>query len=94
MTETLTDFPTYFYKCNVCDSTDHGRAFYDYEIVECPGCGTRNMTRWEAKPNLSRDWSYCVAFGHDWHEPPGKQGTGYEVCQCCGSDRHLTKPAK
>ncbi len=89
MTDTEQEFPRYFYKCNVCDSADHGREFYDYEIVDCPGCGSPNITRWEAKPNLSREWAYCTAFGHDWRTPIGVSNV--ERCACCGATRDFTR---
>jgi hypothetical protein len=85
-----TVYPRYFYKCNVCDSEDHGATFLDFEIVECPSCGTPNMTRWEALPNLSREWSYCQAFGHVWKTPRGYT-QGHEVCEHCTAERDFTK---
>lgn len=88
---TQTDYPTYFYKCNVCDSNDHGAVFYDYEIVDCPACGSKNMTRWEAKPNMNRTWAYCAAFGHSWKLNPGS--TTAETCECCLDTRDLTPPS-
>jgi hypothetical protein len=83
-------YARYFYKCNHCANTDAGHTFLDFEIVECPSCGTRNMTRWEAKPNLSREWAYCEAFGHQWVTPPGKP-IGIESCDHCSSSRDFTK---
>lgn len=93
MTTEVRNYPRYFYKCNVCDGSDHGVTFYDYEIVDCPSCGTQNMTRWEALPNLSREWSYCQAFGHEWATPPGAPATR-EICARCTYQRDLITKKK
>lgn len=84
------EFSRYFFNCNVCAASDHGESYLDFEIVECPKCGTRNMTRWEAKPNLSREWAYCEAFGHDWQVPPGRK-TDIERCTMCAATRDFSK---
>ena len=82
-------FPRYFFKCNSCDATDHGTPRYDYEIVDCPSCGKTNLTRWEAKDNMNRDWSHCVAFGHSWE--PDRRNPEVEACTVCHDTRSFAK---
>ena len=93
MISNVLEYPRYFYKCNVCDSNDHGSTFMDYEIVECPSCGTTNMTRWQAPPNLTREWSYCQEFGHQWTNKRGLPDF-VEVCSHCDFQRDLSTKKK
>ena len=85
----MNEYPRYFYKCNSCDSEDRGSPLLDFEIVDCPACGSRNLTKWLAQPNLSRDWSYCQAFGHDW--APVRNVPDRENCLRCGEERDFSK---
>lgn len=81
----MTEEKKFFYKCNSCDSTDHGSTFMSFEIVDCPACGSVNLTKWEALPNLNREWSYCEAYGHDWETSRTDPKT--EICQMCSDTR-------
>ena len=80
---------TFYFKCLKCDATDHGAPLLDYEVVDCPSCGSRDLDRWEAKPNLSRAWSYCEARGHEWLPSNFHENT--EVCYCCADMRSFVK---
>ena len=58
----------YFLNCKTCAYTDGGTPINDYLAVDCPSCGSPNVQKWPALPNLSREWAYCEEFGHDWAE--------------------------
>lgn len=77
--------PFYFFECRSCDAKDYGTPLPKYRTLECPACGSENVRRWEAKPNLTREWSYCEAQGHDWK--PDRQNPKLERCACCGAER-------
>jgi DNA-directed RNA polymerase subunit RPC12/RpoP len=85
-------FPRYFFSCNACDATDHGTPLYAHEIVECPSCGSRNLEKWEALDNLSREWSFCEVHGHEWTSYP--RDPTDQWCARCGAKRKLEVKAR
>ncbi len=84
-------FPKFFWSCHSCDARDGGVPRYDYEIVDCPSCGGNKLEKWQALENLSREWSYCEAHGHQWTSYP--RDPTDQWCDMCGATRKL-EPAR
>lgn len=85
----MSEFPQYFFECLTCDATDHGEALYDYQVVDCPSCGSPNVHKWLASANLSREWSRCIAEGHQWASLPNQPTN--ESCARCKATRTLER---
>ncbi len=85
----MSQYPTYFYSCRKCLRTDSGTPLFDFEVVDCPHCGSTDLKRWQAKPNLSREWAHCEAYGHNWVPEPRQPL--HEACACCGDQRNFQR---